>query len=346
MALRSLSVRAWAAVAPAAFLFSAASSASAAPGIYAQETPASPLPAASVLDGASDLRGFRLQGALGVTQHLKNASGAYQSVSVPICVSGGKIGHAYAKRSADGFRTLCWVEGGPSASPQPIVKPTATQLPKAVWVPMKKGQAIPRLVAPVEYVGTERVPVYACQVSETVDGQLQVKAGTLLPDGRCRLAPTLTTPARTVDDSMILLFGSSGAPRYGWISLVSGGPAAGGTLVSWPTGPIFCKSDDGPGVLTFQSSGAVDRCEPRGVINVGGRTNIQVFRNDAASKLGFGRTGTEVNTNKGVPCVSGGFQGVLMTSANGVRSCIQPNTVHSGGNFDTLRQAGSWPEGG
>lgn len=343
---RSSSLRALASVSSAAFLLSTATAASAAPGVYAQETPASPLPAASVLDGGGDVRAFRLQGALGVTQHVKSATGAFQSVSVPICVSGGKIGHAYARRTNGAFRSLCWVDGGPSSGPEPILKPTATQLPKAVWVPMKKGQAMPRLVAPVEYVGTERVPLYACQVSETVEGQLQVKVGTLLPDGACRLAPTLSTPARTVDDSMILLFGSSGAPRYGWISLVSGGPAAGGELVKWPSGPIFCKSDDGPGELTLRSNGAVERCEPRGVPNVGGRVNIQVFRNDAESKLGFGKTGTEVNTNKGVPCAAGAFRGILMVSPNGARSCIQPNAVHSGGIFDTLRQSGRWPDAG
>jgi hypothetical protein len=345
MALRSSSLRALAAASSAAFLLSTASAASAAPGVYAQETPASPLPAASVLDGAGDVRAFRLQGALGVTQHVRSATGAFQSVSVPICVSDGKVGHAYARRNANGFRSLCWVDGGPSSSPQPIIKPTATQLPKAVWVPMKKGQALPRLAAPVEYVGTERVPVYACQLSETIEGRLQVRVGTLLPDGACRLAPTFGAPARTVDDSMILLFGSSGAPRYGWISLVSGGPTAGGELVKWPTGQTFCKSDDGPGILTLQSNGAVDRCEPRGVINVGGRANIQVFRNDDASKLGFGKTGTEVNTNKGVPCADGAFLGVVST-INGARSCIQPNAVRSGGVFDTLRQSGRWPDAG
>jgi hypothetical protein len=285
--------------------------AEAAPGLFPQELLPQPFPNPLPNDGD---RGIAFVNGLlvGVTQPVPGK--ANTSARVPICVErgAGRVGHAYARKINGKWVTQCFVDGAPSPGAV-IIKPTAQQGTNVKWGAMRKGQALPRALVSLDNVGTDRVPTYACKAGPS---NAEV-VGTLLPDGSCRLAPTLTEAAKTVDSSQVLLWSATGsvAPTFGWITIASGFPNPGGELLRWTaTGPIYCSAGGRHGELLFHTTaatgkvGTVASCStvvPGSAGRVPVSSGIRVFRNDAQSDVSFAFSGgTEVAEGSGKACVA------------------------------------------
>lgn len=286
----------------------------AAPGVYPTEFGPSAIPLADVVLPQATESPFRLEGGISVVQTV-----ADKPVTVPICVDGKSIGHAYAVPFAPSFRMICRSATGSTQTPPVglLVKPTRPQASSVYWVPFQKGAALPRQIAPLAIDGNGAA-LYACKAKL---GNNEF-AGTLLPNGECQLAPLLRGQAggRVESSSMVLVRagsqGASPAPSYGWIYLKAGPPGVhhpGGTLLRWyTTASTFCQGKMGaatlPGVLETNPDGSVRGCA---VSYPGGTTTtsegVVVFRNDAGSNVEFASnvpaTVPRVSIGGRVPCV-------------------------------------------
>lgn len=320
-------------------LFVASGAASGAPGLYPQETLATPYPSPLPNTGT---QAIAFVNSLGVSVAQRVPGTTNDSAGVPLCLSADerRVGHAYAIKEAGGANasqwvSYCYIDGAPIKGAR-ILKPRLSQSSSVKWAAMRKGQALPRQIAPVAYVEAHRVPVYVCKdgvhPNETV--------GTLLPDGSCRLAKTLTSEARTVESSQVLLHSATAdaSPAYGWIDTKEGSVQPGGELLKWPNGAVYCTAGGYHGVLKLHNAtstsadkvGSMRGCEvirDRGPA-VGGtgpelqRTGtIRVFRNDGQSGVAFqsdvlvgGRsTRPEVSTGAPVrPCYATGRPGHII----------------------------------
>lgn len=332
-------------VATALALSALAGAATASRGVYAQRQLESPL-VGPILPRGADAGIYTING-LGLSVPQRIAGTTNQSASVPICLSFDRtrVGHTYAEKRGAGYVSRCHFDGGVETGAV-ILQPTTNEQRNVKWTPMVKGQALPAQLAPVEFVGTRRVPLYVCKAGTPY----VERAGTLLADGSCRLAPTLTEQATTVGSSQVLMWSATGsaAPRYGWISLAAGFHHPGGELVKWPSGAIYCVVGGTPGEIvlaqtetSFGPVGSVRACR----IREGGGwsdavTSIRVFRNDGQSGVQWSYSGgTEMSEAHGTPCVaSDGAQGVRRT---GVTFCESMSGVRN--NFKTLRRTGVVP---
>jgi len=326
-----------------------AGAAIAAPGVYAQQLLPSPLQG-SILPSGADMGIHQING-LGVSVLQRVAGTTNQLGSVALCLSADrtKIGHAYGKKDGSGYVARCYLDGTVENGAL-ILKPTDTQARNAKWAAMAKGQALPKSIAAVEFVGDRRVPLYACKSGTP----LQERVGTLLVDGSCRLAPTLTEPASTVTSSSVLLWSATGnaAPSYGWITVAAGFHQPGGDLLKWPSGRTYCVAGGTPGELEIATAqlhpsltvGSVAGCK----IRVQGgtatpNTGVRVFRNDAQSGANWAYSGgTEMGEAGGTGCVaSDNAEGVRLPIVGGGQACITPSGPR--GLFRTLRRTGGVP---
>lgn len=269
----------------------------AAPGVFATETPPTPLAAPWSVIGSGPEAAITLDGAVGVLQPF-GANAA--QIRVPICVSRTRgIGHAYAIPHGTGRREICRTDTQPNPIEAPILKPTAAQMSTVYWVPLQKGGALPRTLAPLYTNDANGVPMYACKVAES--GMEQV--GMLLPDGSCRLAPYLGGRGGRVESSSLVLVragsgGASAAPAFGWIYPKDNGHHPGGTLVKWPGGAAeYCQArvrgELYPGRLETNADGSIKECgviaaaSAYTVTQAGSSESLSVFRNDDDSKVQF-----------------------------------------------------------
>ena len=327
-------------------VLAAAGLAVAAPGVYAQRQLPSTLSGGVMPSGGAV--GIHPINGLGLSVPQRVAGTTNQSASVAICLSPdrSKVGHAYGVKQGNAYAPRCYVDGGPQNGAL-ILDPNATQQRNVKWAAHSKGKALPKSIAPVELVGERRVPLYVCKSGAT---PLIERVGTLLPDGSCRLAPTLSEQATTVDASNVLLWSATGnaAPRTGWITVASGFHHPGGELVKWPSGLVYCVARGTPGELeiaqtetSFGGVGSVRGCRIRvpGGSSVES-TGIRVFRNDGQSGVGWAYSGgTEMSEPNGTPCVaSDRAQGVKRAGASLCETVAGPRT-----NFQTLRRTGSVP---
>jgi hypothetical protein len=339
---------------PFAFAFAstvllAAGVAGASPGVYAQQALPSPL-AGGVLPTGAQL-GIHPINGLGLSVIQRVGGSTNQSASVPLCLSadGTKVGHAYGVKQGSAYVPRCYVDGGAQPGAR-VLQPNDVQSRNVKWAPLAAGQALPKSIAPVELLGGARAPVYACKAGAVPAERI----GTLLADGKCRVAPTLTEQASTVSASSVLLWSATGnaAPRYGWITLAAGFHHPGGDLVKWPTGAVYCVAGGTPGVLELTAAPYVRAAMPAGsvrgcTIRVGGGSstvdaNIRVFRNDTQSGAHWDFSGgTEMSEASGVACVaSDGAEGVTL-SVQGRPICGTPSGART--NFRTLRRTGAIP---
>jgi hypothetical protein len=331
----------------AALAAAASGDAVATPGLFPQELLANPFPTPLPNDGDRAIA-FVNSLAVGVTQGVPGKPNT--SARVPICVQpgAGKVGHAYALKQNGKWVTKCFVDGA-QLSGAIILKPTAQQGPKVKWGAMRKGQALPRALVSVDYNGSARIPTYVCKSGS---GSAEV-VGTMLADGSCRLAPTLTEAAKTVDSSQVLMWSSTGsnAPSVGWITVASGFPNPGGDLLKWSaTGPIYCSGGGYHGELILHTAtsggpvGSVQSCStlvPGSAGRVAVGTGIRVLRNDAQSGVTFAFSGgTEVVEGRGKACVAadGAFG---MVAGPGCHTWQGLRT-----SYRTMRRQGAIPSGG
>jgi hypothetical protein len=330
-------------VATSIVVLAAAGAAVGAPGVYAQRQISGAL-AGGVLPAGAAV-GIHVINGLGLSVPQRVAGTTNQSASVAVCLSASrtKVGHYYGVKTGSTYAARCYVDGGQENGAQ-IIQPTDTQRRNVKWAPLAKGQALPKAIAPVEYVGPRRVPLFVCKSGST---PLLERIGTLLPDGSCRLAPSLTEQASTVNSSSVLLWSATGnaAPRYGWITVARDFHHPGGELLKWPSGLVYCVANGTPGELApaqgSSPAGSVGGCRIRvpGGTSIE-ETNIRVFRNNAQSGAGWAPSGgTEMSEPNGTPCVaSDNGQGVKRA---GMTFCETPGGGRT--NFKTLRRTGSIP---
>lgn len=334
----------------------------AAPGVYPTENPPSPIASSNVVLPNATESPFRHDGAIAVVQTF----GPSQTpVSVPICLDGSSVGHAYALKSGSTYRAICRASTGSSQSPATgtIVKPTGQQASSVYWVPFQKSGAMPRTMAPlsIDHLG---VAVYACKAKVGANEHV----GTLLPNGECQLAPFLlgATSGRVEASSMVLVRGGSqGAsanPAFGWIYLKPGAHHPGGSLLKWlPTPNVFCQGKiqgtSWVGTLDTNPDGSILGCRvwtPLGATTA--KDGLAVFRNDAASNVEFARSAASsvprVTIGGSVPCVleagSGDRRALHLGRMEGDR-CRTPTYLQLRNEYlpyHELVRRGPWPDQG
>ncbi len=350
--------------------FAPAAYADGAQTLYAVEAVSPAALSQGSLAWSEDERPLKLDSFFGLAQFYK-APGANTEtlVNTPLCINiaGTAIGHAFAKKTSAGWKTLCRTANG-DQSGTPLLKPTGQQLQRINFIPFTSGSPLPAMAAPIAR-GDNGVDLLVCRVVTKLSGnRVHIAVGTLGFDGKCVTAPGyLGAPASKEETSFELMVSSANAaPAVGWIYLKANGHHPRGTLVEWPNGVTYCQGRTSGftshGTLELNANGSVKGCQI--TLNTGGASgitqlateNIRVFRNDAQSNVGFG-VGDDPSiapvvigtTEACVAYKAGTFQ------ARGIRGTGSDICVTSAGPFSrkatgsdirSLRRKGNWPEQG
>lgn len=339
-----------------ALTFAITGTLAAAPGVYPTEPGPDPVPSGKLASPQAEESAFRIDDTISVVQAV-GPNGA--PVSVPICVSPtNKVGHVYAKKGGASYSPICRVAGSTSTPMGQVVKPTGQQASSVYWVPLQKGAALPRTLAPLS-IGPTGVAVYACKVKSGPNDLV----GTLLPTGECEIAPMIRGLGgdRVEASSLVLVRagsqGATAAPAYGWIYLKRGQHHPGGsaTLVRWPNGAAYCQGKvqgtTWPGFLESAPDGSVVGCatwQPGAFITTS--EGVAVFRNDAQSGVELsdaaGPEVPRVMAGGRVPCSIERAGTAHLGYMEGTR-CLTRTTLQAPG--DRVRQLvrrGPWPDQG